>query len=72
MIGDQGGDRDADDGVDAVPDEIEGGDLVGDELDDEEDGAGDENPGVAEGNQGRAAAVAQWVRARMPRVRTVA
>lgn len=41
MVGDERGDRDADEGVEQVPDHVEGGDLVGEELNCEEDGTGD-------------------------------
>ena len=41
VVGDESGDGDSDYGVDAVPDEVEGGDLVGDEFDCEEYSAGD-------------------------------
>ena len=49
VVGDEGGDGDADYSVDAVPDEVEGGDFVGEEFYGEENSAGDENPGAAEG-----------------------
>lgn len=51
MVGNQSCSRDADKGVESVPYEIEAWDLVGDELCREEDGADDEDPGVAEGVQ---------------------
>lgn len=49
VVGDERGDRDADEGVKDIPEEVYGGDLVGEEFDGEEDGAGDDDPGVAEG-----------------------
>lgn len=48
-VGEKGGGWDADDGVERVPDEIDAGDLVGDELAGEEEGCGGEDPGMAEG-----------------------
>ena len=48
-VGEQGGDRNADEGVQRGPDEIEGGDFVGEEFDGEECGAGgDYGPGFEE------------------------
>ncbi len=49
MVGDERCDRDSDEGVEEIPEEVEGGDLVGEEFDGEEDSAGDDDPGVAEG-----------------------
>jgi hypothetical protein len=51
LVGDKRGDRDADEGVEDIPEEIEGGELVGEELDEEEDGRDDEDPGVGEGTK---------------------
>ena len=48
-VGEKRGGRDADDGVECVPDEVDAGDFVGDELPGEEDGAGGEDPRIAEG-----------------------
>ena len=53
LVGDEGGDGDANEGVEGVPDEIEGGDLVDDELGGEEQAGGDEDPGVREGVEAR-------------------
>ena len=48
-VGEQGGHRDANEGVERGPDEIEGGDFVGEEFDGEERGAGgDHGPGFEE------------------------
>jgi hypothetical protein len=48
-VGEQRGDRDTDEGVEGGPDEIEGGDFVGEEFDGEERGAGgDHGPGFEE------------------------
>jgi hypothetical protein len=40
MVGDQRCDGDADESVEEIPEEVEGWDLVGEEFDGEEDGAG--------------------------------
>ena len=45
---DESGDRYADEGMERVPDEIEGGDFVGEELDGEEGGAGSYYPPTGE------------------------
>ena len=37
LVGDERSDGDADDGVEEIPDDVEPGDLVGEELDSEED-----------------------------------
>ena len=48
-IGEQRGDRDADEGMEGAPDEVEGGDLVGEEFDGEQGCAGgDYGPGLEE------------------------
>ena len=39
--------------MEEIPDEVEGGDLVGEEFDCEEDRGDDEYPGVAEGIEAR-------------------
>ncbi len=43
LVGEKSGDGDADEGVEGVPDEVERGDFVGEEFDDEERGAGDDD-----------------------------
>lgn len=48
VIRDESGDGNADEGVEGVPEEVEAGDLVGDELGQEHGGAGGEDPGMAE------------------------
>ena len=48
FVGDECGDRDADEGVRCVPDEVEGGDFVGEELYSEEDGGDRDHPWVLE------------------------
>jgi len=48
-VGEQRGGGDADEGVEGVPDEVEAGDFVGQELAGEEEGADGDDPGVGEG-----------------------
>lgn len=49
LIGEERGYGDADEGMGGVPDEIEGGDLVGEDFDSEEDAGDGDDPGVGEG-----------------------
>ncbi len=49
LIGKQRRNGDADEGVGGVPDEVEGGNFVGEELDGEEGGGDADDPGVGEG-----------------------
>ncbi len=53
LIREERGDRNADEGVERVPDEVEGGDLVGEELDGEEREAGGDDAPVGEQVEGR-------------------
>jgi len=53
LVGEESGDGDADESVQGVPDEVEGGDFVGEELDDEERGAGDDDRPSVEQLQSR-------------------
>ncbi len=53
-VGEESGDRDADESVQGIPDEIEGGDFVGEEFEDEERGTGgNDGPGGEELQSGR-------------------
>jgi len=48
-VGQQGGDRDEDEGVERAPDQVEGGDLIGEEFDGEQRSAGgDDGPAFQE------------------------
>lgn len=48
LVGEQRGYGHADEGVGGVPDEVEGGDLVGEDFDGEEDAGDDDDPGIGE------------------------
>jgi len=70
-VRDQGSDGDADEGVEGAPDQIEGGDLAGEEFDGEEGRAGGDYGPAFEEFQGWR----EWKmskRARRPRAATVA
>ena len=51
LVGEQRGYGHTDEGVGGVPDEIEGGDLVGEDFDGEEEAGDGDDPGVGEGVQ---------------------
>ena len=71
LVGEQRGDGDADEGVGGVPDEVEGGDLVGEDFDGEEEAGDGDDPGL-ESAWRPGGRVTQWKCARRPRVATVA
>jgi len=48
LVGEQCGDGDADEGVGGIPDEVEGGDFVGEDFDGEEHARDDDDPGAGE------------------------
>jgi hypothetical protein len=59
LVGEQRGDGHADEGVGGVPEEIEAGNLVGEEFHGKEDGGDGDDPAVGEGVEaGRG--VTQW------------